>query len=388
MKHRMRIRYYIAPFLFVGMLWVGMIHYMYAFIAIQDNDIALSRSAVSDFFDSNIFSHDHWIEIYGLVQKWMGKRQIDNFTIYKTDYGAMVSARETQTPEKINEEVDAVYSIISYLNEKNIPYYYLTSILPVQDMADLPYGAAEGSQINSLMTQRALIEKNINLIDLNTADTIRTIPKEELFYQTDHHWTIETCFATYQEIIKTIEDEIGWDLNGKSTTNKNNYLEHRIADSFLGSYGVKVGKYYAGKDDFVILLPDFDTDMLFQSYDTTGKLLLEKSGDFFCALLDGDILEDTEYDNKYNSFCNVGYIENHILNYNASNDLKCLFISHSYGRPLTMYLAINFFEIVNLDPQKGRFGGNYLEYIDEYEPDIVLFQVEFEGEIIGVYTGE
>ncbi len=53
-----------------------------------------------------------------------------------------------------------------------------------------------------------------------------------------------------------------------------------------------------------------------------------------------------------------------------------------------MYLAINFFEIVNLDPQKGRFGGNYLEYIDEYEPDIVLFQVEFEGEIIGVYTGE
>nr|WP_300839891.1 hypothetical protein [uncultured Acetatifactor sp.] len=151
---------------------------------------------------------------------------------------------------------------------------------------------------------------------------------------------------------------------------------------------MKVGKYYAGKDDFVILLPDFDTDMLFQSYDTTGKLLLEKSGDFFCSLLDGDILEDTEYDNKYNSFCNVGYIENHILNYNASNDLKCLFISHSYGRPLTMYLAINFFEIVNLDPQKGRFGGNYLEYIDEYEPDIVLFQVEFEGEIIGVYTGE
>lgn len=138
---------------------MGMIHYMYAFIAIQDNDIALSRSAVSDFFDSNIFSHDHWIEIYGLVQKWMGKRQIDNFTIYKTDYGAMVSARETQTPEKINEEVDAVYSIISYLNEKNIPYYYLTSILPVQDVADLPYGAAEGSQINSLMTQRALIEK-------------------------------------------------------------------------------------------------------------------------------------------------------------------------------------------------------------------------------------
>ena len=53
-----------------------------------------------------------------------------------------------------------------------------------------------------------------------------------------------------------------------------------------------------------------------------------------------------------------------------------------------MYLALNFLEIVNLDPQIGRFSGDYLEYIDKYEPDMVLFQVEFEGEIIGEYTGE
>ena len=146
--------------------------------------------------------------------------------------------------------------------------------------------------------------------------------------------------------------------------------------------------YYAGKDDFVVLLPDFDTDMLFQSFDADGKLQSEKRGDFSFALLDTDILEDPKYNNKYNSFCNVGSIENHVMNFNAPNDLKCLLISHSYGRPLTMYLALNFLEIVNLDPQIGRFSGDYLEYIDKYEPDMVLFQVEFEGEIIGEYTGE
>ena len=388
MKYVIKNRHYIAPLLFAGMLLVGIIHYVYAFITTQDKGVIASRSSLSAFFDTNIFAHDYWIEAYGLEQKWMGKRQVENFTIYKTDYGTMVSAREACTSERIQEEVDAVCSIISYLDEKNIPYYYLTSILPVQDVADLPYGVTEGSQMNFLMTQRELSERKINIIDLSAAETIEAIPKGELFYRTDHHWTMETCFAAYQEIINTVEDELDWDLNGKNTTDKSNYLEYRIANSFLGSYGVKVGKYYAGKDDFVVLLPNFDTDMLFQSFDADGKLLSEKRGDFSFALLDTDILEDPKYNNKYNSFCNVGSIENHVMNFNAPNDLKCLLISHSYGRPLTMYLALNFLEIVNLDPQIGRFSGDYLEYIDKYEPDMVLFQVEFEGEIIGEYTGE
>ena len=158
-----------------------------------------------------------------------------------------------------------------------------------------------------------------------------------------------------------------------------------MEEIFLGSYGIKVSKFYAGKDDFVVYVPKFDTDLVFRSYDANRKLLLKKTGDFYHVLLDDNIICDTDYNNKYNAFCNGGYIENHIINNKAPNELKCLYISHSYGRPMTMYLALNFKEIVNLDPQQYRFSGNYFTYINNFQPDIVLFQVELEGMIIGKY---
>ena len=164
-----------------------------------------------------------------------------------------------------------------------------------------------------------------------------------------------------------------------------NYDRTCIENSFLGSYGIKVGKYYAGKDNFVIYTPKFDTDLTFRSYDADGNLIREKTGKFYEALIDDNIVNDPDYNNKYSAFCNTDYIENRIINNNAPNHLKCLYISHSYGRPMTMYLSMNFEETINLDPQKGRFEGNYIEYIKSFRPDIVLIQSEFEGEIIGNY---
>ena len=83
LKYVIKNRHYIAPLLFAGMLLVGIIHYVYAFITTQDKGVIASRSSLSAFFDTNIFAHDYWIEAYGLEQKWMGKRQVENFTIYK-----------------------------------------------------------------------------------------------------------------------------------------------------------------------------------------------------------------------------------------------------------------------------------------------------------------
>lgn len=375
----------ITPIFFSTLLIIGVTYYIFSIITAQDKILLTTRSAINGFFDTNIFARDFWIEVYGLEQKCLGKRQIEKFTIYKTDYGKMVTVQKEYATEDVEDKVDEIYPIISHLDNENIPYYYLTSILPVQDVSDLSYGVIDGSHVNQQLTERILAEKNVSILNLGEAKSVKAIPKEELFYRTDHHWTMEACFAAYQKIINIMESDLGWDLNASKTVNRKNYSEYRLNDSFLGSYGVKVGKYYAGKDDFIVFIPGFSTDMLFQSYDADGELQLEKLGDFYQALLDAEILENPDYNNKYNAFCNQACIENHVINYSAPNSLKCLLISHSYGRPLTMYLALNFSEVVNLDPQEGRFEGNYIDYIDTYKPDIVLFLVEFEGEIIGEY---
>lgn len=87
-------------------------------------------------------------------------------------------------------------------------------------------------------------------------------------------------------------------------------------------------------------------------------------------------------------FSNGYNVENRVINKMALNDYKLLLISHSYGRPLTQYLALSFREVRNLDPQVGRYNKNYLQYIDEYEPDLVLILTEFEGGIYFTITVE
>ena len=342
-----------------------------------------TQVAIEKYF-LNIEHQNEYVNLYGAMQRLLGKKQIEKFTIFKTEYDKLVAPRKELTEEDTKLKFEELYLIIAYLEENHIPYYYLTSLLPIQDK-DLPAGVKDSSHTNQAAVEKELQEHNVTVIDLQELPGVQAIDHKNLFYRTDHHWRLETCFTFYQELIARIEEDLGFDLNSRKTGDKNNYSVLKQENAFLGSYGVKVGKYYDGKDDFLVFLPEFPTHFTFQSYDADGVLQLEKTGDFYEALLDDRILLDADYNNKYSAFCNSGYIENRILNQNAPNHLKCLYISHSYGRPLTMYLSLNFEEVVNLDPQKGRFNGNYIRYIEEFQPDVVLIQSEFEGEIIGEY---
>lgn len=375
---------YVCAFTFVGVLILIFGIYVFYFIE-ADFDVGWSRLELQNYFSNQIVCRNNWIDIYGLEQNILGKRQIENFTIFKTDYGKMVSVRDALTVEESEEKFTELYPIIEHLETCNIPYYYITSIRPIQNIEDLPDGVPEGSYTNQKIVKQQLKKFNVSTIDIQTTEQISNIQKEHLFYKTDHHWKLETCFAAYQDIIEKVQNDYNWRLDINKTTEVDNYDKLCMEDSFLGSYSIKVGKFYAGKDDFVVYVPKFDTDLVFKSYDASGNLMQEKRGDFYQALLDNEIVTNVDYNNKYNAFCNMGCIENHVINNNASNDLKCLYISHSYGRPMTMYLALNFKEIVNLDPQEDRFSGNYLAYINDFQPDIVLIQVESEGMIIGEY---
>lgn len=97
---------------------------------------------------------------------------------------------------------------------------------------------------------------------------------------------------------------------------------------------------------------------------------------------------DDEYNNKYNAFSNQGSVENRFINHSSLNDKKVLLISHSYGRPLSMYLSLCFGELRNIDLQEGRFTGDICAYIEEYNPDLVIVMTECEGVIAGKITVE
>lgn len=344
-----------------------------------------STEAVSNAINYNIYHKQSYINLYGAVQRLAGKKAVEDFTIFKNDYDKLIQPQSLLTDKEILAQVEQIKPIADYCNEKGIPFIYLTSILPVQNKTDLPYMEIDFQEENSERLLNDLEVLGISYYDLRSDKGVIQIPKEELFYRTDHHWSLRTCFTVYQQLIRELNQRYGLDIN-ENMIKQDNFESLVWDDAFLGSYGVKIGSYYAGRDDFTVFRPTFDTDLSFESYDTDGNLLIQKDGEWLSCLMNQEILNDPSYDNKYNAWSNSGYVENRVVNHMADNDLKVLYISHSYGRPMTQYFALCFSEVRNLDPQEGRFNGNYLDYIDGYNPDIVVLQGESEGQLYGVYN--
>ena len=46
------------------------------------------------------------------------------------------------------------------------------------------------------------------------------------------------------------------------------------------------------------------------------------------------------------------------------------------------FLSLCFKEVRYLDPQEGRYNDSYVDYIDAYDPDIVIMMFPGEGEFV------
>lgn len=323
-----------------------------------------------------------YIDLYGIAQNVLGKKQIENFTIIKNAYGRLVSPRNDLSDADIEAKFDAVKPVFDFLREMDIPFIYLRGILPISSEEDLPIGVHDASHQNFERLGKILSEQKIPVFDLNIALSEK-ITKENLFYKTDHHWSGDASFAAYCAVGQLLEKE---SVIKPSVFTDDTFFERlTIPNSFLGSYGIKVGKYYAGKDDYMYYRPLADTDIELIAYREDGSLLTTKRGKWERAVMDCDLLDDSGYNNKYDGFLFANSGENILINHRCEETKKLLVIAHSYGRGMVPYFSLLFSEVRWIDPQPGRFMRNYIAYINEYQPDYVIFLNEFEGEIIGEY---
>lgn len=328
---------------------------------------------VDSIVNSNIAFKNEFISGFGLYQKLIWKKTFDNFNTIKDDNGHLqqptLELLDTDTLNMFSENLEL---LSLKTKEWGIPFLYIQSDYQnVKTKTKLPYGLFDKKNeiIDSFLS--IITKKDIPILDLRSSELIGNLSYDEMFYKTDHHWAIDYSFYAVTEILNEINDRYSIDTtNSNKVTNIDNYESLILKDSFLGSLGIKIGPYYAGKDDFKVLIPKFETDFNFYMY-IDGELEVERKGDFSNTLIDIEKLQ-SEYVNKYNTFLFGGYDENIVINNKALNNLKVLLISTSYGRQLTPYLSLSFKEVYYIDPQIGRFDRNVLDYIEEINPDMVL----------------
>lgn len=319
-----------------------------------------------DNYNSNFIGKMHWVNINGVYMNALDKKVSKNVINVK---GSLIVDEDIICDATIyDDDIKYTKMILNYAKLKGIKTLYVQHPTKVNEYLEyLPYNKGDLAVNTDDYWLREISADNYNLLDLTNPQY-----KAKMFYKTDHHWTNESALNAAQAILKKLglSDEL---------CDSSNYDFDYYEDSLLGSAGIKIGEGYVGKDDFYIFYPKFDTDLVYSHY-VNGEYTFGSQGEFKECFIDKSVVEDKEYNNKFNAFLYGGYAENIIHNNNINDGSRLLIISDSFARPMTQYLSLAFEETRYLDPQVGRYNDSLIEYIDEYRPDyvVVMYSLNYE----------
>lgn len=291
------------------------------------------------------------IDWNGLTQRLLLKRMIpepnDNNTVYKMDNGQL-----TYTYPDIGVRIaHKNFTVLNrYLKSVGTKLLYVQAPYKVnQDNNELPYGLEDYPNKNADKLLEGLQKLNIDFIDFREVFSNNFLDYKKLFYNTDHHWTTETAFFAYQYLLDYIEKNYGFQYN-KQTYNGANYNQLTLKQSFIGSLANRVGKWYAGIDDFTFIYPKFKTKLTYMKYDANGSLYLVRNGTFEESVFYPERMDNPDTPLAYRDNCYLGGNPDlgRIINHKVHKG-KILFVQDSFGKPIASFMALNFHEVDIID---------------------------------------
>ena len=291
------------------------------------------------------------IDWNGLTQRLLLKRMIpepnDNNTVYKMDNGQL-----TYTYPDIGVRIALKnFTVLNrYLKSVGTKLLYVQAPYKVnQDNNELPYGLEDYPNKNADKLLEGLQKLNIDFIDFREVFSNNFLDYKKLFYNTDHHWTTETAFFAYQYLLDYMEKNYGFQYN-KQTYNGANYNQLTLKQSFIGSLANRVGKWYAGIDDFTFIYPKFKTKLTYMKYDANGSLYLVRNGIFEESVFYPERMDNPDTPLAYRDNCYLGGNPDlgRIINHKVHKG-KILFVQDSFGKPIASFMALNFHEVDIID---------------------------------------
>ncbi len=350
-------------------LGIGNLSTLYGSVRAQYMSKSFDTSVCENYYDNNFWNRLKFVDIQGEVAKIAGQK-INNGVI-KGDDGklnlldnlAYVFSEEIET-----EKVDRAAKILESAESCGAEVLYVQR---PWSTGEVPYGYDFEYDEKYDFWCEQMQEKGFPILDLR-----KELGDKLYFFKTDHHWEIESSFYANAEIIHKLEETYDLNLDKDNIyTNIEEYDRTLYEESFLGSEGIRTGQYFAGKDDFEVITPRFETEFFYTQY-KEHQPVWSAEGEWEEVFINKEKLEDPSYNNKYAVYTYEGYIENRIINHKAENDKKVLLIADSFGRPMVTYLSLSFLETRYLDPQEGRYTDSYVEYIKEYKPDVVILMYD------------
>ena len=264
------------------------------------------------------------------------------------------------TQEDVEPFANKLVSFGTWLENNDIPFLYV--------QAPHKWPKDYDAENNHYAQQADDMLSSLSDADIDTYDMRDDIDGLEYFFKTDHHWKPETGLSAARYIAEFINEK--YELNLDSSVYDDGNFDFTVKENiFLGSQGKKVGKYYAGLDDYTVITPKFETEI----QKTVPIMGIDVKGSFGDCFHDYSVFDNTDV---FTASPYVFYTSDYNLeidrNYLADNDSKILFIRDSFGCVLTPFLSLSTSEIHVVDTR--FFKDNLYDYILENDFDLVIFE--------------
>ena len=298
-----------------------------------------------------------YINLNGLCRKLLHQHEMNGIT--KLNNGWLASIDNNNSTDVVIQNAQKVGELNQYLNRNNIELLYVVAPDTVYKYdKQLPKGVYDYTNEKLDIFVERFKKENINYIDLRECIYEDKINQYDLFYKTDHHWNAQGGLYASTKITEALEKMLNEEISD-DITDINNYQIENYPQWHLGSRGQRVGRYFAGIDDFEIIYPKFNTEI--------ERITDGIKGNFQDIFISRDALQNKDYASRYTYDKTYNCLEEGYMNTNAPCEKRMLILSDSMGRVVVPYLSLAFEEVDSIVYEKVT-----KTLLEEKKPDVMI----------------
>ena len=285
---------------------------------------------------------DGWVKLKAMSE-WASLKKENNGVFFGKD-GFLIEPFE-KPGNQFDKNIEYVKKFAAYA--EGIQSYVLlapTSVALYEDK--LPLFAQTSDEKSALETATEEFTSVMKVIDV--FDALKSHNNEQLYFKTDHHWTMRGAYVAYREAAKAM---------GIKPYEEDDFRIETVSDNFYGTLHSKVNTIGVEPDKIEVYLPKFETT----------QTVTYEDGRQSDSLYEWDYLEKKD---KYSLFLDG----NHALvkiKTAVGNGRKLAVVKDSYAHAFIPFLANHFEEIHVLDLR--YYHSDVLTYLNDQNISEVLF---------------
>ena len=355
---------YIAVFLVI-IIGLGFLSYrkLTKFYINQEKDYNEWTPDLGSKFETDIastfFNKFGFVNLNGAVCNALNQPCMNG--VVKLNNGYLLTTLPYSSDEVLRTYADSTIRFDEYLkNRGTVLVYANTPYTSSKYDPQLPIGINDYGNDNCDRFLQMLKDAGVDTIDFRETMHDDGIDQYSMMYKTDHHWTTKAGLYAYGVLEDYIVDKTGCDVDER-ISDIQNYTVTTYKKWHLGSRGQRTGIYYAGIDDFDLIIPNFDTSI----QNGAGTV-----GNMQDVMINMEPLANKDYTSRYTYDSVLGGSIGHFTNLDCKNDIKVLLITDSFGKAVAPYLAMGFAQIDYV--YDADVSGVTPEFIESIDPDVVI----------------